>query len=167
MKRVLCWPLIPALMIACSLLLLTGCGASPTQTLSPVSTPTGIDTATVDVEGSGQVLETATPVRPEDTRTPKPTEIENTTMDESLGPQAASLIEQAKEDLGSRLEIEADQITLEMVEAVQWRDSSLGCPGPGANYLTVITPGYQIILSVAGQNYDYRTDLKRALLCER
>jgi hypothetical protein len=145
-----CWSLLLALLAGCSLLL-AGCGVAPTQTTSPLPTPPRVNTAA--------------PLQPKETPTAEPTQVEEETMDDSPDPQAAGLIEQAREDLSSRLQIEAGRINLESVEAVQWRDSSLGCPQKGRNYLTVITPGFQIILSAEGKEYDYRTDLQRVLLC--
>jgi hypothetical protein len=44
------------------------------------------------------------------------------------------------------------------VEAVDWSDTSLGCPEPGMAYAQVITPGYLIVLGAAGQTYEYHTD---------
>jgi hypothetical protein len=76
------------------------------------------------------------------------------------------LLEAAKADLTQRLSIAADQITVVKVEAVQWRDGSLGCPRPGMNYTQAIVPGYQIILSAGGQEYDYHANQERVFLCE-
>jgi hypothetical protein len=52
---------------------------------------------------------------------------------------------------------EAD-ITVVAVEPAEWRDSSLGCPKPGMNYLQVITPGYKITLEAQGKRYEYHSD---------
>ncbi len=41
-------------------------------------------------------------------------------------------------------------------EAVDWPDSSLGCPQPDMMYLQVITPGYQVVFEVGGVQYDMR-----------
>jgi hypothetical protein len=67
----------------------------------------------------------------------------------------ADQAEQAIADLIDRLSIDADQVTLVEAEAVQWRDSSLGCPQPGMMYAQVITPGYRIVLEVGGEQYAY------------
>ena len=151
MKSGYIWPSLVAMMACCSLILIAGCGVTPTQTVSPLPTPTDIDTPP--------------PSQPEQTATPETSQSSGEAQDPDLDPQVANLIEQAREDLRSRLQIEAGRISLDSVEAVQWRDSSLGCPQPGRNYLMVITPGFQIILSAEGQEYDYRTDLQRAILC--
>ncbi len=41
-------------------------------------------------------------------------------------------------------------------EAVEWSDGSLGCPVRGVLYTQVITPGYHVVISVDGVEYDYR-----------
>ena len=40
-------------------------------------------------------------------------------------------------------------------EEVEWSDGSLGCPKPGFNYTQAITPGYLIVLTVSGRDYEY------------
>jgi hypothetical protein len=64
-------------------------------------------------------------------------------------------VKQAVSDLADRLSIEADQVKLVEVEAVEWPDASLGCPQPGMMYAQVITPGYRIVLEVDGEPYAY------------
>jgi hypothetical protein len=52
-------------------------------------------------------------------------------------------------------------------EAVEWPDGSLGCPEPGMFYTQVITPGYHVVISVDGVEYDYRaTDAGQVRLCQ-
>ena len=46
--------------------------------------------------------------------------------------------------------------TVVRAEAVQWADGSLGCPQRGVLYTQMITPGYHVVISVAGVEYDYR-----------
>ena len=76
------------------------------------------------------------------------------------------LIEEAKADLAHRLDIAVEQIQVLTVASRQWPDASLGCPQPDMMYAQVITPGFQIILSAAGKEYDYRTDLQRVFICK-
>lgn len=80
--------------------------------------------------------------------------------------KAQPLVEKAKQDLSQRLAVPQNQIVVELVEAVEWRDSSMGCPKPGFQYLQVITPGYLIRLSVDGQIYEYHTDDENIVYCE-
>ena len=80
--------------------------------------------------------------------------------------EARLVVELAKEDLARRLGISVSEISLISVEAVDWPDTSLGCPQPGMMYAQVITPGYLIVLEAKGQAYEYHTDTEQwAVLC--
>jgi hypothetical protein len=68
------------------------------------------------------------------------------------------VVELAKEDLARRLELSLSEIAAISIEAVDWPDTSLGCPQPGTAYAQVITPGFRIVLGAAGQTYEYHTD---------
>jgi hypothetical protein len=67
----------------------------------------------------------------------------------------------AQEDLARKLGLASEAIRVVSVEAVEWRDTSLGCPQPGMMYAQVITPGYRVVLQAGGQRYDYHTDTGR------
>jgi hypothetical protein len=69
-------------------------------------------------------------------------------------------------DLAGQLDIAAEAITVRSVEAVEWPDSSLGCPGPGMMYAQVITPGYRIVLEANGQSYAYHTEGGTIVRCK-
>ncbi|OGO40286.1 MAG: hypothetical protein A2Z04_05280 [Chloroflexi bacterium RBG_16_57_9] len=72
----------------------------------------------------------------------------------------------AQAELARRLNVSAEQIQVVSIESVEWPDASLGCPQPGQMYIQVITPGYKVTLSAAGQRYEVHTDLKgRAVMC--
>ena len=80
---------------------------------------------------------------------------------------AETAVERAKEDLANRKGIDREQITVLVVKEVNWPDTSLGCPEPGMMYAQVITPGHRIILSYAGQTYEYHSDQGgRVVYCE-
>jgi heat shock protein HslJ len=77
------------------------------------------------------------------------------------------LVELARQALAKDLGIETAAIRLTRMEEVEWRDSSLGCPKPGMNYLQVITPGHLIVLEAQGRSYEYHTDTgKRVVRCD-
>lgn len=65
-----------------------------------------------------------------------------------------TVIIQAAESTGTP----ADQITVAQVEAREWPDASLGCPGEGGFYAQVITPGYLIRVTADGETLEYHTD---------
>jgi hypothetical protein len=90
----------------------------------------------------------------------RPTEVSR------LDPALARLVDQAKQDLSHWLGVPLARIKLKSAKAVQWRDSSLGCPKPGMAYLTVITPGYLILLETDGEVYEYHADSTRAIYCD-
>jgi hypothetical protein len=81
-------------------------------------------------------------------------------------PASQPLVELAQRALAQELGIDVATIKLTQIEQVEWRDSSLGCPKPGMNYLQVITPGYRIVLEAQGRSYEYHTDTgKRVVYC--
>ncbi len=74
----------------------------------------------------------------------------------------------ARRDLASRMGVAVEDVQMMEFQAVDWPDSSLGCPEPGKMYLQVITPGYRVVLQAAGQTYEYHTNQgNRAVLCEK
>ncbi len=54
-----------------------------------------------------------------------------------------------------------DPVLVQVVSTrrIDWPDGSLGCPEPGREYIQVVVPGYQVLVSVAGRLLDYRSDL--------
>jgi hypothetical protein len=60
----------------------------------------------------------------------------------------------------------AGDVEVKSVKWQEWPDSSLGCAKPGQSYLTVITPGRQVLLAWAGQSFDVRVaDSGRVVVC--
>ena len=71
----------------------------------------------------------------------------------------------AIETLAADLKIPADGILVDTVRAVDWRDSSLGCPKPGMAYLDVITPGHKVTLRADGRVYVVHEAKNQAFVC--
>jgi hypothetical protein len=61
---------------------------------------------------------------------------------------------------------DVDAVVIRSVEAIDFGDSSLGCPQPGMAYLQVITPGYKIIAEAIGKTFDVRVAGARGLICD-
>lgn len=96
--------------------------------------------------------------------TPAPTP-EATEVEPLAG--AEQVVQLAQKDLAQRLDLAAEAIQLVSVEAVEWSDTSLGCPQPGMMYAQVITPGFGVVLEAEGERYEYHTDTGRfAVLCD-
>lgn len=71
---------------------------------------------------------------------------------------AEQAVRLARINLAQKLGLEPEAIKLLSVEAVEWRDTSLGCPQPGMIYAQVITPGFRVMLAVGRRTYQYHTD---------
>jgi hypothetical protein len=69
-------------------------------------------------------------------------------------------------DLAQQQNTNPEKITVASATSMEWSDSGLGCPQEGMAYMTVITPGYRIVLEFDGQEYTYHTDENRKfVLC--
>jgi len=95
-----------------------------------------------------------------------PTALIPTAVEAPAGPETAIAL--VKEDLAERLKVAVEKIAMLEAEAVEWPDTSLGCPQPGKTYAQVITAGYRIILKVGGGQYEYHSDNegRRLVLCQ-
>ncbi|NCN59077.1 hypothetical protein COW99_01195 [Candidatus Roizmanbacteria bacterium CG22_combo_CG10-13_8_21_14_all_38_20] len=76
------------------------------------------------------------------------------------------LVAEARGDLALQSGIKDLDISTVSVEAVNWSDSSLGCPTPKTAYAQVITPGYKIILKVDDEIYTYHASSTNIVLCQ-
>jgi len=87
---------------------------------------------------------------------------------DSISIGAETAVELAKADLARRKGVNRGSIAVIKVEAVDWPDTSLGCPQPDMMYAQVITPGYRIVLSCAGETHVYHSDRgTRVVYCPR
>ena len=63
--------------------------------------------------------------------------------------------------------IKPEDVTIVSVEAVEFSDSSLGCPKPDMSYLQVITSGYKVIADAPGEpGLDVRLSGRNGFVCE-
>lgn len=80
------------------------------------------------------------------------------TLAEALDPAAGPAVAAARADAAVLLGGAPDDYAVVSVEAVDWPDASLGCPGDGFA-AQVITPGYLVRLATPdGDTLDYHTD---------
>ncbi|NTU82050.1 MAG: hypothetical protein HGA45_22170 [Chloroflexales bacterium] len=68
------------------------------------------------------------------------------------------LLDKIIADAAQRSGVAKDQIIVQVGQAIEWPDSSLGCAQPGVMYMQVITPGYKVVLDAGGVAYDYHAD---------
>ncbi|MDQ3545239.1 MAG: hypothetical protein M3429_01775, partial [Verrucomicrobiota bacterium] len=52
--------------------------------------------------------------------------------------------------------VSREQLVIVRAEPAVWNDGSLGCPEPGMQYTQALVNGYWIVISAAGQTYDFR-----------
>lgn len=86
---------------------------------------------------------------------------------EELGDNDMDIARLAAETLAGELNINVNAIEVDTVRAVQWRDTSIGCPQPDQAYGQVITPGHKITLRVDGKFYFVHESKGRAFVCTR
>ena len=72
--------------------------------------------------------------------------------------QLPVVVLEAQNWLADRLGLPVEQVEVVSFDQVEWTDSCLGLGGPAESCLQAITPGYQVILMVGGQQYEVRTD---------
>jgi hypothetical protein len=65
--------------------------------------------------------------------------------------------QQAIADLARRQGVDPSAITTVSVENVTWRDSSIGCPQQGMQYLQVLVDGVRVVLELDGRRYEYHS----------
>jgi protein-disulfide isomerase len=105
-----------------------------------------------EVLGESKITNSSEDVIPSGPDTSLPVEADLTNLN--------SLYALAVSDLSKNDEtITTENIKLETYEAVEWSDSSLGCPEDGKFYSQVITSGYRLTLSANGKSYIYHTNL--------
>jgi hypothetical protein len=63
----------------------------------------------------------------------------------------------------ARTGVDATAVVVIAEDAVTWRDSSIGCPQDGMQYLQVLTDGTRIVLEAAGQRFEYHRGGRRDL----
>jgi hypothetical protein len=90
-----------------------------------------------------------------------------TTPAPQLDAASKLMFDKAQAALAQDLGIKAGDITLVSLEPIVWRDSSLGCPQPGMNYMQVLISGYKIVLEAQSKRYNYHTDQRtRVVRCD-
>lgn len=64
----------------------------------------------------------------------------------------------AKAALSQKLAISEEKVSFVSADSVEWSDSCLGLGGPAESCMQAITPGYKVVLSAEGKQYEIHTD---------
>jgi hypothetical protein len=135
-------------------LLIAACSpaATPTAlpTARPVSQPTAVPTTMPTVATSP--IPTAEP-----TATGPNTGLQTRPVANAWAnaPQAALA---ARAMLVAKLAVDPDTIVLVSADQIDWPDACLGVQTPGKMCAQVITPGYKVVLSANGNQYEFHTN---------
>lgn len=136
-----------------------------TQPVLPTSTPT--QTLRLEI---GEADLTSTQTIPPTAEAALVLEVQENSMSFAIDefPSGSDVpLDSSIADLARKLSVSEDDILINSVQEIEWGDASLGCPEEGMMYAAVITPGYLIVLEVAGKQYEYHTDTKDyVILCE-
>lgn len=73
----------------------------------------------------------------------------------------------ALQTLSEYLSRPVEEIEVVSSAAIDWPDSSVGCPRPDRDYLQVITPGHYVVLRHDGKTYRVHMAKGRAFVCDR
>jgi hypothetical protein len=77
-----------------------------------------------------------------------------TKISEELTPAQEAAISAVAQNLG----VVAEQVKVVSTEAVEWPDECLGIAMEGVSCAQVVTPGFRVILEVAGKQVEYHTN---------
>jgi|GEM_PF-1078939 len=136
----------------------------PTVTATTSSRPTNTPKPTLRTE-IAEPISPILPVSPVVLTGQSTVSTTNNSVQPILGSEEA--LAASIKDLSDQTGSSPDEIMLVSIEAVEWSDSSLGCPQEGFMYAQVITPGYKIVLETQGQQYNYHTDqATNVVLCQ-
>ena len=86
---------------------------------------------------------------------------------ESLSDSDRAVAMLAIDTLAADLKVPREKVELDTVRAIDWRDSSIGCPKPGMAYLDVITPGHKVTLRVDGKIHVVHEAKNKAFVCRQ
>jgi hypothetical protein len=87
--------------------------------------------------------------------------------EQSSGETPPALFDLVLDDLLARSGGDRAAVEVLKSEAVVWSDGSLGCPQPGMMYTQATVSGYQVILALRDQMYDYHLSERGTfVLCE-
>lgn len=150
--------------ILCLMLILAGCAASDEAEATIVPA-----TETAVSPTAAPITDSASPAEADPSKiTPSPIENDDPHVAPQPGVPGSPLDQMTLlvvSDLAQQQNSNPDKIRVVSTTSMEWPDSELGCPQDMA-YLTVITPGYRIVLELDGQEYAYHTDEKRTfILC--
>ncbi len=74
------------------------------------------------------------------------------------------MVELVLQGAATQLGVDPAALTVTGIDAVDWPDSSLGCPEDGGVYAQVISPGYRITVTDGTSTLEYHTGSNEAIV---
>ncbi len=123
----------------------------------------GLLALSVSLAGCAPPTTPVPPATPEPPATPMPTDTPESpdapSSDPGLTPEREEgIADAARAALAQELGVDPSAISVSEVTAQEWRDSCLGLADAGEFCLQVITPGFRVLLTVDGCEYEVRTN---------
>lgn len=90
-------------------------------------------------------------------------------LDASAGPPdgiPAAVWDGVLADLAERAGDGVMDPTVVSAQAETWNDGSWGCPEEGQGYTQAIVEGFQVVVEVNGEEFDYRSDGRSVRFCD-
>ena len=149
-----------------TMLVISGCQPESSQLPSSDQQEPAATGAAIDVQSVRTVI-------PEVGATPAPTGTatvialadDQTSGGEESGEQPEA-VQAARADLARRSGRAPAEIEVVSVSEMEWSDAALGCPLPDITYAQQVTPGYLVMMTLEGEQYEYHTDTgQRTILC--
>lgn len=138
----------------------------PTLTLIPA-------TATLTLTPAPPTQTPANLPAPQDVVFPTATATPPGSVDDLIGaaliaqdPVAAELVGIAQRMVATDLNLPTRRVFLVDVRSVVWTDSTLNCPQPNSEIVSLQSDGYRILLEVGDQQYLFHTDFDRVIPCD-
>jgi hypothetical protein len=66
--------------------------------------------------------------------------------------------------IAAELGVDVGEVQVLIAEPREWPDASLGCPEPGHAYADVITPGYLVVVQAGGEEFEFHTNERDAVV---
>lgn len=155
----------------CLTLILVGCSNDEVVPTLVPATKTAVSPISPPIEPTtAPITNAASPAEADPSKiTPSPVENDDPHVAPQPGVPGSPLDTMTMlivDDLAEQNNSNPQKITVVSTNSREWSDSGLGCQQEGGAYLMVITPGYQIVLELDGQEYTYHTDEKQSfILC--
>ncbi len=87
---------------------------------------------------------------------PEPDRVPESDAEPVIGEAPRELVDAILADVAKQSGADTAALEVVQAEARRWNSGALGCPEPGQMYTQAIVDGYQVVIGLGGDRYDYR-----------